>query len=62
MEIGLVDTLQEELPPVKIRPLMDGNLFFKKIVKSLKVKIRPLMDGNTNEVRTAINAMLKSDH
>ena len=32
---------------VKIRPLMDGNLYSQqRIIKNDLVKIRPLMDGN----------------
>ena len=50
---------------VKIRPLMDGNLYYLiTFPYVLMVKIRPLMDGN-NPARFkifSISFLLKSDH
>ena len=41
-------TKKSSVGEVKIRPLMDGNVFCAEYLKiqSLIVKIRPLMDGN----------------
>ena len=54
MEIILYPSFELSLR-VKIRPLMDGNLFAGALFTILVyVKIRPLMDGNHREIDNVV--------